>query len=113
MCRRRSGGLPPPRQPLVVVENLVPGSLVEDRQPPARLTERQQPPRAGLVRPKLRYAHQGGSNPPIIVIHGTALAHVPDSYRRYLERFFAQAFQIRGTPLRIQWKSGTNPYVRS
>jgi GTP-binding protein len=75
--------------------------------------ERQQPPRAGLVRPMLRYAHQGGSNPPVIVIHGSALSHVPDAYRRYLERFFAEAFQLRGTPLRIQFKSGVNPYARS
>ena len=75
--------------------------------------ERQQPPRAGVVRPKLRYAHQGGSNPPIIVIHGSALDRVPDAYRRYLERFFAEAFQLRGTPLRIQFKSGVNPYARS
>jgi GTP-binding protein len=72
---------------------------------------RQQPPRAGVVRPKLRYAHQGGSNPPVIVIHGSALAHVPDAYRRYLERFFGDAFQLRGTPLRIQFKSGVNPYA--
>ena len=73
--------------------------------------ERQQPPRAGLVRPKLRYAHQGGVNPPLIVVHGTALRHVPDAYRRYLERFFAEAFQLRGTPLRIQFKVGANPYA--
>ena len=58
--------------------------------------ERQQPPRAGLVRPKLRYAHQGGVNPPLIIIHGTALHHVPDAYRRYLEHFFSDAFQLRG-----------------
>ncbi len=75
--------------------------------------ERQQPPRAGLVRPKLRYAHQGGVNPPLVVIHGTALRHVPDAYRRYLERFFAEAFQLRGTPLRIQFKSGANPYAEA
>ncbi|MCC6868044.1 MAG: ribosome biogenesis GTPase Der [Burkholderiales bacterium] len=75
--------------------------------------ERQQPPRAGLVRPKLRYAHQGGVNPPLVVIHGTALRHIPDAYRRYLERFFAEAFQLRGTPLRIQFKAGSNPYVES
>ncbi len=75
--------------------------------------ERQQPPRAGLVRPKLRYAHQGGVNPPLVVIHGTALRHVPDAYCRYLERFFADAFQLRGTPLRIQFKTGSNPYVES
>jgi GTP-binding protein len=73
--------------------------------------ERQQPPRAGVVRPKLRYAHQGGVNPPLIVVHGTALRHVPDAYRRYLERFFAEAFQLRGTPLRIQFKAGANPYA--
>ena len=74
--------------------------------------EQQQPPRAGLVRPKLRYAHQGGMNPPVVVIHGSALDKVPDAYRRYLERFLAGAFKLRGTPLRIQFKSGVNPYVR-
>jgi GTPase len=71
----------------------------------------QAPPRSGLVRPKLRYAHQGGMNPPIIVIHGTALGHVPVTYRRYLEHFFLDAFQLRGTPLRIQFKTGANPYA--
>jgi GTPase len=88
------------------------------RLPTPRLTrtlqqavQRQQPPRAGLVRPKLRYAHQGGVNPPIVVVHGSALGHVPDAYRRYLEHFFADAFQLRGTPLRIQFKSGVNPYA--
>jgi GTP-binding protein len=75
--------------------------------------QRQQPPRAGYSRPKLRYAHQGGMNPPVVVIHGSALAAVPDSYRRYLERFFAEAFQLRGTPLRIQFKTGSNPYANA
>ncbi|MDR2710900.1 MAG: ribosome biogenesis GTPase Der [Burkholderiales bacterium] len=75
--------------------------------------ERQQPPRAGGGRPKLRYAHQGGSNPPVIVIHGTALSEVPQSYVRYLEHFFSDAFQLEGTPLRIQFKTGKNPYVAS
>jgi GTP-binding protein len=75
--------------------------------------ERQQPPRAGVVRPKLRYAHQGGHNPPVVVIHGSALDRVPDAYRRYLERFLAEAFQLRGTPLRIQFKTGVNPYARA
>jgi GTPase len=74
--------------------------------------ERQQPPRAGLVRPKLRYAHQGGMNPPVVVIHGSALSKVPDAYRRYLERFLAETFQLRGTPLRIQFKASVNPYAR-
>ena len=72
---------------------------------------RQQPPRAGYGRPKLRYAHQGGSNPPRIIVHGTALEHVPDSYRRYLERFFREAFKLQGTPLKVEWKTGRNPYV--
>ena len=71
----------------------------------------QQPPRAGYGRPKLRYAHQGGSNPPRIIVHGSQLEHVPDSYRRYLERFFREAFKLQGTPLRVEMKTGRNPYV--
>jgi GTP-binding protein len=71
----------------------------------------QHPPRAGYGRPKLRYAHQGGSNPPRIIIHGTQLQHVPDSYRRYLERFFREAFKLQGTPLKVELKTGRNPYV--
>jgi GTP-binding protein len=73
---------------------------------------RQQPPRAGLVRPKLRYAHQGGVNPPRIIVHGNALEQVPDSYRRYLERFFRDAFKLQGTPLRVEFRTGRNPYGR-
>jgi len=90
------------------------------RLPTPRLTrtlqaavERQQPPRAGMVRPKMRYAHQGGMNPPLVVVHGSALSSVPDSYRRYLEHFFRDTFQLRGTPLRIQFKTGVNPYADS
>jgi len=75
--------------------------------------KRQQPPRAGLVRPKLRYAHQGGANPPTIVIHGSALGAVPTGYRRYLEHFFREAFKLQGTPLRIQLKTGANPYAEA
>ena len=71
----------------------------------------QQPPRAGYGRPKLRYAHQGGSNPPRIIVHGTQLQHVPDSYRRYLERFFREAFKLQGTPLKVELKTGRNPYA--
>jgi len=73
--------------------------------------QKQAPPRHGLFRPKLRYAHQGGSNPPIIVIHGTALDHVPDAYTRYLEKVFLEAFRLQGTPLRIQYKTARNPYA--
>ncbi|HTO49558.1 MAG TPA: ribosome biogenesis GTPase Der [Burkholderiales bacterium] len=73
---------------------------------------RQAPPRAGLSRPKLRFAHQGGRNPPIIVVHGTALGAVPASYRRYLEGVFRKVFDLTGTPLRIEFRTGRNPYVR-
>ena len=75
--------------------------------------ERQQPPRTGMTRPKLRYAHQGGHNPPLVIIHGTGLGHIPDTYRRYLEHFLVDTFQLRGTPLRIQFKTGANPYADS
>ncbi len=75
--------------------------------------QQQQPPRAGMVRPKLRYAHQGGHNPPRIIVHGSALERVPDTYRRYLERFFRDAFKLTGTPLRVEFKSGRNPFART
>ncbi|MCC6656693.1 MAG: GTP-binding protein, partial [Rhodocyclaceae bacterium] len=73
--------------------------------------EKQAPPRHGIFRPKLRYAHQGGSNPPIIVIHGNALDHVADSYRRYLERTYMEAFKLKGTPLRVEFRTTRNPYA--
>ena len=72
---------------------------------------RQAPPRHGLFRPKPRYAHQGGSNPPVIVVHGSAVDHIGDSYRRYLENTFREAFKLQGTPLRIQFVAGHNPYA--
>lgn len=72
---------------------------------------KQAPPRQGMFRPKMRYAHQGGSNPPVVVIHGSALDKVPNAYVRYLERTFIDAFKLQGTPLRIQFKSGHNPYA--
>ncbi|MBK7900899.1 MAG: ribosome biogenesis GTPase Der [Azonexus sp.] len=72
---------------------------------------RQAPPRHGLFRPKPRYAHQGGSNPPVVVIHGSAVDHIGDSYRRYLEHTFREAFKLQGTPLRIQFVAGHNPYA--
>ena len=73
--------------------------------------EKQQPPRHGLFRPKMRYAHQGGSNPPIIVIHGNALDNIPESYTRFLERSFMEAFKLKGTPLRILYKTTKNPFA--
>jgi GTP-binding protein len=70
----------------------------------------QSPQRAGMFRPKLRYAHQGGMNPPIIIIHGNSLEHVTEAYKRFLEGRFRKAFNLTGTPLRIQMKSAANPY---
>ncbi len=74
--------------------------------------ERQAPPRKGYARPKLRYAHQGGSNPPRVVIHGNSLQHVGEAYRRYLEGWFRDAFRLVGTPLAIEFRTGRNPYAR-
>jgi GTPase len=72
---------------------------------------KQAPPRKGYARPKMRYAHQGGMNPPKIIIHGNSLDKVPDVYRRYLEGFFRDAFKLTGTPLSIEFRTGRNPYA--
>ena len=71
----------------------------------------QQPKRSGMFRPKLRYAHQGGMNPPVIVVHGNSLEGVTDTYKRYLEGRFRKAFDLVGTPLRVEMKSARNPYA--
>ncbi len=71
----------------------------------------QSPQRGGMYRPKLRYAHQGGMNPPIIVIHGNSLEHVTETYKRFLEGRFRKAFNLEGTPLRIEMKTSSNPYA--
>ena len=73
--------------------------------------DRQAPPRKGLRRPKLRYAHQGGQNPPRIIIHGNSLDALPDSYRRYLEGVFRDEFALTGTPMRVEFRTGRNPYA--
>jgi GTP-binding protein len=75
--------------------------------------EKQSPPKHGLFRPKMRYAHQGGMNPPIIVIHGAALEHIAESYRRYLEHYFLEIFRLQGTPLRVEFRTAHNPFVAS
>ena len=72
--------------------------------------EHQAPKRAGMFRPKLRYAHQGGMNPPVIVVHGNSLEHVTDAYKRFLEGRFREHFKLVGTPLRIEMRSGRNPF---
>ncbi|GAA5234383.1 ribosome biogenesis GTPase Der [Verticiella sediminum] len=73
--------------------------------------EQQPPPRKGIFRPKMRYAHQGGQNPPLIIVHGSGLDGVSSSYSRYLEGRFRTAFKLQGTPLRIEYRSSRNPYV--
>ncbi|MBL8326623.1 MAG: ribosome biogenesis GTPase Der [Rubrivivax sp.] len=70
----------------------------------------QQPRRAGRFRPKMRYAHQGGMNPPIVVVHGNALDHVTAAYKRYLEGRIRDHFKLVGTPLRIELRTGRNPF---
>jgi GTP-binding protein len=74
------------------------------------LIAKQAPPRHGIFRPKMRYAHQGGSNPPIVVVHGNALEHVSNSYIRFLEHGFVDAFKLQGTPLRVQFRTSHNPF---
>ncbi len=71
----------------------------------------QAPKRSGMFRPKMRYAHQGGMNPPVIVVHGNSLEHVTDAYKRYLEGRFRKEFDLIGTPLRIEMKTSHNPYA--
>ncbi len=71
----------------------------------------QSPQRSGMFRPKLRYAHQGGMNPPVIVIHGNSLDHVTEAYKRFLEGRFRKEFDLVGTPLRIEMKSSKNPFA--
>lgn len=69
------------------------------------------PPLHNRRRIKLRYAHQGGRNPPVIVIHGNKTEHLPDAYKRYLMSFFIDRLKLKGTPVRIELKSGNNPYA--
>jgi GTPase len=72
--------------------------------------QHQAPRREGRFRPKLRYAHQGGMNPPVVVIHGNSLDHITDSYKRFLEGRVRDHFKLVGTPLRIEMRSGENPF---
>ena len=72
--------------------------------------QHQAPRRSGAFTPKLRYAHQGGMNPPIVIIHGNGLEHVTEAYKRYLEGRVREHFKLSGTPLRIEFKSSRNPF---
>ena len=71
----------------------------------------QTPKKVGAYRPKMRYAHQGGMNPPINVIHGNSLNLVTDAYKRFLEGRFRKEFNLVGTPLRVEFKTADNPYA--
>lgn len=75
-----------------------------------RAIEQHQPPLVRGRRIKLRYAHQGGRNPPIIVVHGNQVDHVPDAYRRYLSNVFRERFRLQGTPVRVEFRSDENPF---
>ena len=70
-----------------------------------------QPPVVRNRRPKLRYAHQGGSNPPIIVVHGNLAKELPDDYKRYLANTFRRVLEIQGTPIRMEFRQGDNPFA--
>ncbi|MDB5915624.1 MAG: Small GTP-binding protein domain, partial [Ramlibacter sp.] len=71
----------------------------------------QSPKRSGMFRPKLRYAHQGGMNPPVVVVHGNSLEHVTDAYKRFLEGRVRKEFNLVGTPMRIEMRTSKNPYT--
>ncbi|MCL4128748.1 UNVERIFIED_CONTAM: hypothetical protein GTU68_063824 [Idotea baltica] len=73
--------------------------------------QQHQPPMVNGRRIKMRYAHQGGVNPPIIVVHGTQTEKIPASYQRYLMNYFTKALRMFGTPLRIEFKQGENPFA--
>jgi GTP-binding protein len=72
--------------------------------------QQHQPPLVHGRRIKLRYAHQGGRNPPVIVIHGNQTERVPEPYKRYLASSFRSAMKLSGTPVRIEFRTGSNPY---
>ena len=72
--------------------------------------ERHPPPRRGLFRPKLRYAHQGGKNPPVVIVHGNNLMNLSLDYKRFLENNFREQFKLFGTPMKIEWKNSANPF---
>lgn len=73
-------------------------------------TDAHQPPLVNGRRIKLKYAHQGGRNPPIIVIHGVQTDALPTSYKRYLTNYFRDKLNLSGTPIRLEFKSPVNPF---
>jgi GTP-binding protein len=75
-------------------------------------TAQHQPPLVKGRRIKLRYAHQGGSNPPVIVVHGNQVDSLPGAYKRYLENIFRKVLKVVGSPIRFEFKSGENPFAK-
>lgn len=76
------------------------------------IMHKHQPPLVNGYAVKLRYAHQGGKNPPIIVLHGSRVSKLPGSYQRYLEKSMREHYQLFGTPIKIQLKDTENPYAK-
>lgn len=74
------------------------------------IIEKNPPPMASGRTVKIRYAHMGGHNPPIIVLHGNRLTSLPDSYKRYLRNAYGDALNMVGTPIKLEFKTGENPY---
>ncbi len=73
-------------------------------------TTAHQPPLVGNRRIKLKYAHQGGRNPPVVIVHGTQTDALPIAYKRYLTNYYRQKLHLSGTPIRLEFKSPTNPF---
>lgn len=74
-------------------------------------TQAYQPPLVRGHAPRLKFAHPAGANPPTIVIHGARTKHIADGYKRYLENFFRKRYRLEGTPIRIEFRDGDNPYA--
>jgi GTP-binding protein len=77
----------------------------------ARAVQQHAPPMIRGRQPRLRYAHQGGRFPPLIVVHGSQADRLPGDYRRYLENTFREALRLVGTPIKIELRSGENPFA--
>ena len=71
-----------------------------------------QPPMHNGRRIKLKYAHSGGYNPPIIVIHGNQVKNLPQSYKRYLMNYYRKSLKVMGTPIKIEFRESANPFAK-
>jgi len=77
----------------------------------AKAVEARTPPLIGKRRVRLKYAHQGGKNPPLVIVHGNQLDHLPGHYRRYLSNYLTSAFALDGTRVRLEVRNSDNPYA--